>query len=199
MTQKKTPPSPPASGGSESNPFKDERFGMRIELPVPFLQKHLEDYQEALEKLTAGNMAAAVYSGAIVKAGILAGVVMGIAIEETGGLESYKIAWASKRLYGMVAVAEKVPQGAPYGLTIELPEPFLQSHLEAYQVGVLALMEEKISQAALDRAAITVGLQLGWVTGVQVAEIPGLRAGVARWAANALRGRVALANEVPLA
>lgn len=87
----------------------EERFGIKIELPEPFLQKDLEEYQNHLMVLTKGDVSAAVFNGAILKAGILAGFVKGCAVDEVPGIKSYVVRWASRVLHGMVDTANRIP------------------------------------------------------------------------------------------
>lgn len=89
---------------------KAERFGIRIEIPSPFLQEHLEEYQTHLMQIAPReDIANSVYKGAIIKAGIRCGWVSGLAEHEVAKKESYTIRWASLQLHGLLELAQAIP------------------------------------------------------------------------------------------
>lgn len=59
-----------------------------------------------------------------------------------------------------------------FGIKVRIPEPFLQSHLEAYQVELIRVIGDRDrSQAIYDGAVVITGINLDWVTGIYADEL----------------------------
>lgn len=90
-----------------------ERFGIKIDLPAPFLQKHLEAYLEELKKLTKGVSLAFVPAGTlnghIVRAAAALGWVKGVAPEKVPDTHPGHVKWAANEIALLVNEAQEIP------------------------------------------------------------------------------------------
>jgi hypothetical protein len=87
-----------------------QKYGIAIELPEPFLQKHLEQYQSEIAKLVGkGDIANSVYRGDILKAAIRCGWVKGISEVEVSDKHPGIIRWASSEIHFLVVEAQTPP------------------------------------------------------------------------------------------
>ena len=59
-----------------------------------------------------------------------------------------------------------------FGIKVRVPDPFLQSHLEAYQVELIRVIGDRDrSQAIFAGAVVITGINLQWVTGIYADEL----------------------------
>lgn len=85
---------------------------------------------------------------------------------------------ASGRKNPLAIPAEK------YGIEINPPTPLLQKHLEDFQKAMRLRTGDEITHpAAVIRAfTVKIGIELGWITGIDAHDVAGTHAGRISWA-----------------
>lgn len=91
-------------------PNLQPRYGMAFAFPEPFLQKHLEQWQTALNKYSSRDVAGSVYNGALLKATIDCGWMTGLTVEKVAETNPGIIEWASAQVHFFIRAARRPPQ-----------------------------------------------------------------------------------------
>lgn len=86
-----------------------------------------------------------------------------------------------------------------YGITITLPQPILQKHVEQFQSKMQERVKDQPEQgAALIRGyTAKIGIELGWVSGADVLDISNMHAGKVSWIYAVIAHHIAKAQEIP--
>ncbi len=66
----------------------------------------------------------------------------------------------------------------PYGYELNIPDPLLQSDLEEYEAALKPLIEGDVPLSVVSGAIVKAAILVGWLRGLGVDEVRGLRAGV---------------------
>jgi len=86
------------------------KWDIEINIPYPFLQKHLEKFQVRLSKLNGNSdRPLAVYNRLVAQVGVELGWVKGVDVLGLGNLEPYKISWTSRTLHAEILQRTVVP------------------------------------------------------------------------------------------
>ena len=88
----------------------EPRYGISFHFPEPFLQKHLEAWQNELGKLENGSVSNAVYRGALLKATLRQGWIQGITEDAIPETHPGIIEWASVQIHFFISSTRKPPQ-----------------------------------------------------------------------------------------
>ena len=85
-----------------------------------------------------------------------------------------------------------------YGVTIKMPEPFLQEDLETYQTALQAAGEvREMPVAVFEGAVVRTAIGLGWMTGILPGEVGKQAPWRVEWAASQVIQEVNKARELP--
>lgn len=96
-----------ANGRAPDEPL--ERFGLRIQFPEPFLQKHLEEFQRVNQQLGGESKLLAFVRRAAVQAGIKLGWIQGVSAGDVGELSPGAVRWASLEILDFVRRVQEIP------------------------------------------------------------------------------------------
>ena len=85
-----------------------------------------------------------------------------------------------------------------YGITVDLPQPLLQKHLENFHRGLFDRSQGEDQPMSVIRGnAVRVAVELGWIKGIDVIDISGMHAGKVAWAYSVIAYHLEKAVEIP--
>lgn len=85
------------------------------------------------------------------------------------------------------------------GLLIEFPDPFLQRHLEDFQVGLGKQLEKNKDpkRSQTDSATVRTLISLEWLTGLTVHDVANSSPGLIRWVGSTTQMFMLQAQAIP--